>query len=120
MRQFCSAVRIGSSSSTIRMRAFVFIGSGLSVCLALQRQLEDKTAPLAELAEDSNGAAVHLGNMFYDGKAEPDALRFPAELGANPIKALEDSLVLRGRNARAVIFHRKSDQARLELESRDH
>jgi len=55
-----------------------------------------------------HAAAVGFDNVFHHAQANADALRFAAQFGAQPVKTLENFLLLGQGDAGAVVGHRET------------
>src|SRR5882672_2228976 len=68
-------------------------------------QDDPEKAAFRFLALQFDAAAVRRDRPQRDGETEARAARFPGPAGVRPVEALEDPLVVRGRNPRAGVLH---------------
>ena len=77
-----------------------------------QRQHQRERAALARLARHLDAPAVRLHDVPHEGEAEAAALRGVHQAALGAVELLEDLLLLRARDADAVVGHRDQHRAR--------
>ena len=80
----------------------------LSFRRRLKRNFDGKPASFSHFALHPDFSAVRFDDVFDDAQANPDALRFAAQLGAETIEPFKNFLVFMRWNAGAGIFDGKA------------
>ncbi len=73
----------------IRQALFLGVVGNSGGDLVAKGQAKREGASLAGGACHTDGATVHLGNMFYDGKAQARAAEIAAPRTVNPVESFE-------------------------------
>ena len=70
-----------------------------------QRQFDCKTAALTDCASHGDASTMSFGHVFHNRQSQSNALCLTSQFGAPSIEPLENSFVVGGWNAAALVLN---------------